>query len=71
MEKNSNVEIQNIIQESQNRKNLTNKKIMEMMNVLASEHEETKKNIINLTYRFDKIEETYNILLNELELRQL
>lgn len=71
MEKNSNVEIQNIIQESQNRKNLTNKKIMEMMNVLVSEHEETKKNIINLTYHFDKIEETYNILLNELESRQL
>lgn len=64
------MEIKQIIEESRDKKNLPNKKLMEMMDILAEEHEKTKKNIINLTYYFDKVEETYNSLLEEFENRK-
>ena len=50
------MELKQIIEESKNKKDLPNKKLIEMMNFLAEEHEITKKNLINLTYYFDKIE---------------
>lgn len=64
------MEIKEIIEESRNKKSLPNKKLMEMMDKLADEYDITKKNIINLTYYFDKIEETYNSLLEEFESRK-
>jgi NAD-dependent SIR2 family protein deacetylase len=56
-----------IIEESKNKKNLPNKKLVEMMSELA---EKTKKELIILTQYFDKLEETYDSLLTEYETRQ-
>jgi hypothetical protein len=63
------MEMKEIIEESKNKKAVPNKRLIEMMNFLAEEHEKTKKNLINLTYYFDKVEETYNSLLEEYEQR--
>jgi len=59
-----------IIEESKNKKNLPNKKLVEMMSELADEFEKTKKELIILTQYFDKLEETYGSLLTEYENRQ-
>ena len=64
------MDLNKFIEESKNRKNLTNKKLVEMMGELADEFERTKKDLINLTQYFDKIEETYDSLLTEYENRQ-
>jgi hypothetical protein len=59
-----------IIEESKNKKNLPNKKLVDMMSELADEFEKTKKELIILTQYFDKLEETYDSLLTEYETRQ-
>jgi len=59
-----------IIEESKNKKNLPNKKLVEMMSELTDEFEKTKKELIILTRYFDKLEETYDSLLIEYETRQ-
>jgi hypothetical protein len=59
-----------IIEESKNKKNLPNKKLVEMMSELADEFEKTKKELIILTQYFDKLEETYDSILTEYETRQ-
>ena len=59
-----------IIEESKNKKNLPNKKLVEMMSELADEFEKTKKELLILTQYFDKLEETYDSLLIEYETRQ-
>jgi hypothetical protein len=64
------MDLNKFIEESKNRKNLPNKKLVEMMGELADEFERTKKDLINLTQYFDKIEETYDSLLTEYENRQ-
>ena len=64
------MDLNKFIEESKNKKNLPNKKLVEMMGELADEFERTKKDLINLTQYFDKIEETYGSLLTEYENRQ-
>ncbi len=64
------MELKEIVTEAQNKKNLPNKRLIEMMHLLSQEHEETKKHLINITHYFDKIEETYNSLLEEFETRK-
>ena len=59
-----------IIEESKYKKNLPNKKLVDMMSELADEFEKTKKELIILTQYFDKLEETYDSLLTEYETRQ-
>jgi len=59
-----------IIKESKNKKNLPNKKLIEMMDSLVEEHEMIKKELVKLSYHFDKVEETYNELLKEFETRK-
>jgi polyhydroxyalkanoate synthesis regulator phasin len=59
-----------IIEESKNKKNLPNKKLVEMMSELTDEFEKTKKELIILTQYLDKLEETYDSLLIEYETRQ-
>jgi len=59
-----------IIEESKNKKKLPNKKLVEMMSELTDEFEKTKKELIILTQYFDKLEETYDSLLIEYETRQ-
>ena len=53
-------EFENIIKEQSNLKNLPNQKLVEFMDLLSSDFEGTKQNIINSTLYLDKIEELYN-----------
>jgi hypothetical protein len=63
MEKHNNMkkeEFENIIKEQSNLKNLPNQKLVEFMDLLSSDFEGTKKNIIDSTLYLDKVEELYN-----------
>jgi hypothetical protein len=53
-------EFENIIKEQSNLKNLPNQKLVEFMDLLSSDFEGTKQNIINSTLYLDKVEELYN-----------
>jgi hypothetical protein len=53
-------EFENIIKEQTNLKNLPNQKLVEFMDLLSSDFEGTKENIINSTRYLDKVEELYN-----------
>ena len=50
-------------------KNHPNNKLIEMMDLLTTEFESTKNNIIGLTLYLDKIEEFYNKSLDEYQSR--
>jgi hypothetical protein len=53
-------EFEHIIKEQSNLKNLPNQKLVEYLDLLSSDFEGTKQNIINLTLYLDKVEELYN-----------
>lgn len=53
-------ELENIIKEQPNLKDLPNNKLIEMMDLLTKDFESTKENIINSTRYLDTIEELYN-----------
>lgn len=40
------------------------------MDILSDEHSKTKELIISLTYKLDKLEESYNKVLNEFKNRR-
>ncbi len=63
-------EFENIIKESGDLKNQPNSKLIEYMDMLTTDFEITKKNIINQTIYMDKIEELYNNFLQEYQLRK-
>jgi DNA anti-recombination protein RmuC len=46
-------------------KNLPNQRIIDNLEKLADEFEEIKKNLIDLTYQLDTVEESYNKFLKE------
>jgi hypothetical protein len=58
-----------IISEHKDLKNLPNSVLIEHMDVLSESFENTKQNIINLTYYLDKVEELYNATLIEYQSR--
>lgn len=58
-------ELENIISEQKNLKNLPNSKLIEYMDKLTTDFEQLKKNIIESTYFLDKLEELYNNILKE------
>jgi DNA anti-recombination protein RmuC len=58
-------EIKNIISELSNMKNLPNQRIIDNLEKLADEFEEIKKNLIDLSYQLDTVEESYNKFLKE------
>jgi hypothetical protein len=58
-----------IISEHKDLKNLPNSVLIEHMDVLSESFENTKQNIINLTYYLDKVEELYNTTLIEYQSR--
>jgi hypothetical protein len=62
-------ELENIINEQKNLKNLPNLKLVEYMDKLTEDFEMTKQNIINLTHYLDKVEELYENILKEFQLR--
>ena len=53
-------ELETIIKEQTNLKDLPNQKLIEYMDLLSSDFELTKENIIKSTMYLDKIEELYN-----------
>jgi len=55
-----------IINEAENK---SNKDLLEVMDVLFNEHENTKQLIIDLTRHLDLIEESYNKIEKEIEKR--
>lgn len=50
-------------------KSSSNKELMAVMDVLQVDFETTKKAVLELTYHLDKIEKTYNLILNEYQNR--
>ena len=62
-------EFENIIKEQGDVKNLPNSKLVEHMDKLSSDFEVTKAKIINLTFYLDRVEELYNKILSEYQLR--
>jgi hypothetical protein len=62
-------EFDNIIKEQRDIKNVPNTKLIEYMDVLSNDFEVTKNQIINLTFYMDKVEELYNKILAEYQLR--
>lgn len=63
------IELDSIVSQKNNFKNLPNNSLVELMDKLTSEFETTKQNIIELTYHIDKVEELYNIVLKEYQNR--
>lgn len=43
----------------------SNQELMQCMDILSEEHERVKESIIKNTYQLDKLELSYNKLLNE------
>lgn len=62
-------EFENIIKEQGDVKNIPNSKLVEYMDKLSSDFEGTKAQIIKLTFYLDKVEELYNKMLEEYQLR--
>ena len=50
-------------------KNIPNSKLIDSMDKLTTDFELTKNNIINLTVYLDSVEELYNKILEEYQLR--
>lgn len=48
----------------------TNQELMYCMDILSEEHEKTKQLIIQLTYKFDTLEQSYNKILEEFKKRK-
>ena len=58
-----------IIEEQKNLKNLPNQKLIEFMDLLSTEFDETKKILINQTIYLDNLEILYNNFLKEFQSR--
>mgnify|MGYP006271543275 CR=1 FL=1 len=56
-------ELENIIREQPNLKNLPNNRLVEFLDKLSTDFEESKRIIITETYNLDKLEELYNNVL--------
>jgi hypothetical protein len=64
-----NEEFEKIIKDLVDLKNLPNNVLIENMDLLTTDFELTKNNIINLTLYLDKVEEMYNKMLGEYQNR--
>ena len=62
-------ELEHIIKEQLNLKNLSNSVLVEFLDKLSYDFDETKQNIINLTIYLDKVEELYNNTIKEYQSR--
>ena len=63
------LELENIVSQKSNLKNLPNTVLVNFLQKLNEEFEVTKQDIINKTLHLDKIEDLYNITLKEYQLR--
>jgi len=64
--KENSIKVTNIIKE---RKNSPNKDLLFAMDFISEDFELTKKSLINLTLHLDKLESSYNLLLQEYQNR--
>jgi hypothetical protein len=62
-------EFEKIVKDLGDLKNLPNTVLIENMDLLTTDFELTKNNIINLTLYLDKVEEMYNKMLGEYQNR--
>jgi hypothetical protein len=62
-------EFEKIVKDLGDLKNLSNNVLIENMDLLTTDFELTKNNIINLTLYLDKVEEMYNKMLGEYQNR--
>ena len=63
-------EFENIVNLQNKLKEQPNSKLVEAMDILTTEFDLTKENIINLTMYLDKLEELYNNTLKEFQSRK-
>ena len=63
-------EFENILKLQSDLKDQPNSKLIEVMDILSTEFDLTKENIINLTIYLDKLEELYNNTLKEFQSRK-
>jgi hypothetical protein len=63
-------EFENIVNLQNNLKEQPNSKLIEVMDILTTDFDLTKENIINLTMYLDKLEELYNNTLKEFQSRK-
>jgi hypothetical protein len=63
------LELENIISQKGNLKNLPNTVLVDFLDKLSLDFEETKEKLIKLTFHLDNIEELYNITLKEYQER--
>jgi hypothetical protein len=62
-------ELENIITQQSDLKNIPNSELVKSMDLLTTDFEATKQNIISLTYYLDTVEELYNSILKEYQSR--
>lgn len=62
-------ELQEIIDSQKDLKNIPNSVLINYMDSLTTDFDDTKEKIINLTYYLDKVEELYNNILSEYQKR--
>lgn len=65
----TNLELESIFSQVKNSKNLQNEVLINFMDKISVEFENTKQKLIEQTYQIDKLEEMYNILLKEYQSR--
>lgn len=63
------IELEGIISQKANYKNLPNNILVQYMDKLTTEFEITKQNIISSTLHLDKVEDIYNVILKEYQNR--
>ena len=64
-------ELNKIIEDQKDLKNLPNNNLITMMDILSLEFDEVKKNLISMTFHLDKIEELYDNSLKEYQTKSV
>ena len=62
-------EYNKIVDEQKDLKNLPNGELVSMMDILSTEFEDVKKNLISMTFHLDNVEVLYNNALKEFQNR--
>lgn len=62
-------EYNKIVDEQKDLKNLPNVELVNMMDILSTEFEYVKKNLISMTFHLDNVEVLYNNALKEFQNR--
>ena len=63
------LELETIVSQLPNLKNLPNNVLINFMDLLTTDFEDTKKKLLELTNHLDSVEEYYNTIIKEFENR--